>query len=267
MSPPTANFTDQVPPLSRRGLLIACWAAMTGVARASDRPRTASADQVLIEWGTAPAGSSSQQTRLKVLGSGLFESWPAGRSVSHREQRTPDEARQLASKLAELIREADVGTDSIQRELREQSRRTGLSFAIQHADDSLIRIVTDTGLIQVRCPASLLLAERFPDAARLQAFVRIERRISNLACVVQCGGKQAAETVCAKANERLRADHPGTTPWTIEDLMMVRTSSDGGRFLQFCRGEAGSETWTTCVTETPGGTSRVTVIPPASLVR
>jgi hypothetical protein len=262
----TATPADRLPPLSRRGLLIACCLATTNFARASDRPQTALADPVLIEWGTAAAGSSSQQIRLKVFASGLVESWPAGRGVAHREQRTPDEARQLAAKLAELIREADVATESIQRELREHSRKTGLSFAIQHSDDSLIRIVTDAGFVQARCPASLLLAERFPEATRLQTFVRVERQLTNLGCVVQCGGRVAAESVCTRANEQLRAEHPAAEKWTIEDLMMVRMSSDGGRFVQFRR-ETGADSWTTCVMETPGRPSRVTTIPPASQLR
>jgi hypothetical protein len=247
-------------------MLIACCAAMTNLARAGDRPQTAVPDPVLIEWGTAAAGSSSQQTRLKVFASGLIES-SSGRGLSHREQRTPDEARDLAATLAQSLREANVATDSIERELREQSRRTGLSFAIQQADDSLIRIVTDAGLMEVRCPAPPLLAERFPDAARLQAFVRAERRLINLGCVVQCGGRAAADKFCDRANERLRAEHPAATPWTIDDLMMVRMSSDGSRFAQFRREDAESGSWTTCVTESPGQSPRVTTIPPASQLR
>src|SRR5687768_16048928 len=94
-----ANFG---PPLSRRGLLVGCCLATTNLALGNDGPKAVLPDPVLIEWGTAPAGSSSQQIRLKVFTSGLVESWPAGRSLSHREQRTPDEARQLAAKFADL---------------------------------------------------------------------------------------------------------------------------------------------------------------------
>jgi hypothetical protein len=258
---------DRRPTLSRRGLLVFLCATTANLALGNDRSQSATVDQVLIEWGTAAAGSTSPQIRLKVFASGLVESWPAGRGRADREQRTPDEARQLATRLAEQIREAEADSDSIQRELREQSRKTGLSFNIQLADDSVLRITTEAGLVQVRCPAPPLLAERFPDAQRLQTFVRVEQRLCNLSCVVQCGGRAAAEAVCARANERLRIEHPDAKEWTIDDLMMVRMSSDGGRFAQFRREEGDSGSWTTCVTESPGQALRVTTIPPASRLR
>jgi hypothetical protein len=263
----TPDIADRYPTLSRRRLVIACCLVVTNFALGDDRPPSPLGDSVLIEWGTAASGSSSPQIRLKVFASGLIESWPAGRAVSHREQRTPEDARQLATKLAALIRESEVATDSILRELREHSRKTGLSFIIQHADDSLIRIATDAGLVEVRCPASLLLAERFPEANKLQTFVRVERQLTNLGCIVQCGGRAAAETVCAKANQRLLAEHPAAREWKIDDLMMVRMSSDGGRFVQFRRDDVDAGSWTTCVTESPGQSPRVTTIPPASELR
>jgi len=267
MNARTTRPVDDVPRLSRRGMMVACCTALATAAGANDRPQAVFADRVLIEWGVAPTGSSSHRTRLKVFGSGLVESWPADRSPAQREQRTPEEARRLVDQLAELLRSSDVSSESIQRELRDQSRRTGLSFAISHADDSVVRLATETGLVQVRCPAPPLLAERFPEASRLQTFARVEQRLCNLGCVVHCGGRHAAETVCAKANERLQAEHPGAAEWTIEDLMMVRLSPDGGRFVQFRREDAAAEFWTTCVTESPGRAARVTVIPPASLLR
>ena len=263
----TPDIVDHCPMLSRRGLVIACCLVATNFALGDERPQSPLGDSMLIEWGTAAPGSSSPQIRLKVFASGLIESWPAGRGVSLREQRTPDAARQLATKLAALIRESDVATDSIQKELREHSRKTGLSFSIQQADDSLIRIVTDAGLVEIRCPASLLLAERFPEAGKLQTFVQVERQLTNLGCVVQCGGHAAAEAVCVKANERLRAEHPAAREWKVDDLMMIRTSSDGSRFVQFRRDDADSGSWTTCVTESPGQSARVTTIPPASQLR
>jgi hypothetical protein len=259
---------DARAPLTRRGFLIACCAGAAGVVRANDRSPSPDADRLLVEWRTIAAGAASEHLRLKVFASGLVESWPAaGRSVACREQRSPEEALRLAAQLRELLGAEDVTTDKIAGELREQSRRTGLSFLIPQADDSLIRLSTDAGWIQVRCPAPPLLEERFPEAARLRAFARAERRLSNLGCIVQCGGQAAAEALCATANERLRAEHPDAKGWAVEDLMMVRISSGGSRFVQFRRGDDESGTWTTCVSETPGHAPRVTTIPPAGRLR
>jgi hypothetical protein len=266
MVPHFTTFRELCPPLSRRGLLVSCGVAMTAIVTANDRPQSPFSNPPLLEWGTASAGASAPHTRLRISSRGLVESWPAGCGPSRTEQWTPEDARQFVSGIAELIREAEVSTASIRSELREQLRKTGRSFQIQEAEDSLIRVVTETEVLELRCPAPLLLAERFPEASRLQTFVRVERRISNLGCIVECG-RQTAEQLCAKANERLRAEHPAAAPWTLDDLMMVRSASDGGRFVQFRREQAGAEFWTTCVTESPGRPACVTVIPPASLVR
>jgi len=267
----SASSHDPGPRLTRRRLLAASGAVLfllRGTAtQANERPRGLSADPVLLEWSTSIRGASTRHARLRIYSSGLMESWPAGRGSCQREQRPPEEARRLTANLAAAIRNASLTSESIDSDLREQSRRTGLSFLIQDADDSVIHVLDETTRVEIRCPAPLLLAERFPDACKLQAFVRVERQVSNLSCIILCGGQHAADQLCRKANDRLQSEHPQAAPWTTAELMMVRSSGDGGRFVQFRREHAGAEHWTTCVTESPGREPRVTVIPPASLAR
>lgn len=254
--------------MSRRALL-ACGVAASFLSKtlADDGRSLATSDSILAEWATVAPQSGAEQTRLRISASGLIESWPAGAGPSQREQRRPEEVKQLVVVMADSVRDNKLSSESILRELREESRRSGLSFEIRGADDTLLTLATETGRVEIRCPAPPLLAERFPNAAHLQSFVRLERSLANLHCVVQCGGQEAARSLCAQANERLLADHPQATAWTIDDLMMVRVSRDGGRFAQFRRETTASEFWTTCVADQPGRASRVTVIPPASLVR
>ncbi|QDT55055.1 hypothetical protein Pan44_30960 [Caulifigura coniformis] len=271
MNHPPFNSPERSPGITRRSLLAATGALFVGVrgahTQANERPRAFSPDPVLLEWSTSVRGASTRHTRLRIYSSGLLESWPVGRGNCQREHRTPEEARRLSASLAAAIRDASLTSEAIDSDLREQSRRTGLSFLIQDADDSVLQVLDETTRLEIRCPAPPLLAERFPEAGKLQEFVRLERQLCNLSCIVLCGGQDAAELICRQANDGLKSEHPHATPWTTGDLMMVRSSLDGGRFVQFRREHDAAEQWTTCVMESPGRAPRVTVIPPASLAR
>jgi len=249
--------------MSRRSMVMACALLASGtLAATEDR-----ADPVLIEWSTASAGSSVEHVRLRIFASGIVQAWPAGHGERMVEQRTPEEAKELSDSIVRLVREQELSTESIVRELREQSKQTGLSFQISEAADTLITVTTGQGRQSIRCAAVSLLAERFPEARRLQEFATIERRLGNLNCVVQCGGRDGARRLCVQANDRLLSEHPKAAVWTIDDLTMVRMAPSGGRFVQFRRHDSPTECWTTCITETPGFAPRVSVIPPASQAR
>jgi len=252
--------------MTRRQFAISgCLAPLIGLTGTTTR--AADADPVLIEWSTIAPRSAAEKVRLRVHASGFIVAWPPGRGQEQKETRSPEEVRKLAEAAAEVVHTNSLSTEALRSELREQSRRTGLAFQIHEADDSLVRVRGEFGMVELRCPAPPLLANRFPDATRLQAYATLEQRLANLSCVVQCGGKEAAERLCRHANDRLRAEHPEAAAWSVDELMMVRRSADGGRFVQFRRGEFHDECWTTCVTESPGLAPRVTVIPPASQVR
>ncbi len=249
----------------RQFAIMGCLASL--FALAGTPTGAAEPDPILVEWSTIPPRSAAEKVRLRVHASGLIVAWPARRGQEQKETRTPEEVRKLAETAAEVVHTNSLSTESLRSELREQSRRTGLAFQIHEADDSLVRVRGGFGMVELRCPAPPLLANRFPDAPQLQSFAALEQRLANLSCVVQCGGKESAERLCRAANERLRAEHPQAAAWSVDELMMVRRSADGGRFVQFRRGEFHDECWTTCVTESPGRAPRVTVIPPASQIR
>lgn len=263
-----AFLSHRVVTASRSVCMILCCAVLAGrTLSAEERAGSGPSDSILIEWSMASPRSSVEHVRLRVFSSGVIQAWPAGPGERLTEQRTAQDARELAESILHTVREHELTTESISRELGEQSKRTGLSHQIREADDSLISVEMGQGRRLIRCSATALLAERFPEAGRLQEFASIERRLGNLNCIVQCGGQDAARELCKQANEKLLSEHPKAAAWTIEDMTMVRRSSAGGRFVQFRRTESSTECWTSCITETPGFAARVSIIPPASPVR
>ncbi len=222
---------------------------------------------MLAEWATILPQTGERHVRLRIHASGLLESWAVPQGPCQQEQRLPEQVRQLVDSFVASARDEGLATDAIAAELRDASKRLGLTADIRAADETSITLHTEQGPIEIRCGALPLLAERFPEAARVQALARLERRFENLQCIVQCGGEAAALKLCAQATRQLQAEHPGEAAWTVSELQMVRVSRDGGRFVQFRRDAAGAECWTTCVMEIPGRAPRVTVLPPARLIR
>jgi hypothetical protein len=225
---------------------------------------------VLVERSLVSARTGTTHLTLRVHRGGLVESWPVAGCDACSEQLTTEAVTNWSSKFEKALADKSLSTESLHKELQQQSKLTGLSSDIENADLTVLSIRTPSGLTELRCRGVGVLQPRFPQAQRLQSFARLDEHASNLAAIVHVGGHPAAKTLCEAANRQLVSEHPSASRYSIDDLKCVRTSPGGGRYIQFCKpcdAAMPDEFWTTSIIEFPGQPTRVSVIPPASLVQ
>jgi len=268
---------------------------MESIAMMKRQFRSAAILMSLSLFGTIPgvtalAGESSQtpalelnihlchtgkrQAVLRVFADGRLQaSSPENDGRLVEDRITREEAQALVAEVKAAVSSCDLSTTTLQSELSEHSRQTGLTAEIQDADDVALVVEMDARPLEIRCTALGVLCQRFPRAERLQSFSAIHDRLMNLTAIVQAGGRPAAEKLALKASLQMTAEHPEIRPWSIEELAMVRARPDGSRYIQFRRRASGSESasteevWLTSIFETPGRETRVSVQPPESVIR
>lgn len=178
--------------------------------------------------------------------------------------------RLSSDELQALLRELIV-TDGLftlqSRELltaiEDQGRRTRLEWRIADADTTVLRVVLADRSHEVRCAGVSLLCERFPKLASLQQLGAAQRRLQNIAAVVQVGGHEEAERLAKLATRELRSQDERAPLVTPRDLTFVRASRDGLRYAQFDASArwngAESEHLIVSVVETPREAPRISV--------
>lgn len=183
---------------------------------------------------------------------------------------TPEQVQDLVRKLLTRDQLARIRTEGIERELDEESQRTGLSREIQGAADTIIRVRTAQGTYRVDGHAVGLLCSRFPEAQGLQHLYSAQRRLENIRAIVMVGGTPAAERLARMAEARLLAESGEAIQVSKENLTCVHSLNDGTRCLQFVvPAPLGTLTAPRIVSlfESPGEVPRVSVLPDESTIR
>jgi len=258
--------------LFRAGTVVVSLAAVAA-AVADDRGSPARGE-CLVELMMLRHDTGERSSVVKAFDSGRIEAGsPTGRGKCMVQQVPPKEVRALAAEVEKAILMGKLTTSAIADEVQREAERTGLAAAIEGADEAVLVCQTARGREEVRCSAIGVLAERYPEAKRVQAFAAIQQRLLNIAAIAQAGGREAAQRLAAAATREMQAEHPDAKAWGVEELSMVRAGEDGGRMIQFCRRVASTndphtyDCWITMIVEKPGEELRVSVLAPESVVR
>lgn len=154
-------------------------------------------------------------------------------------------------------------TASIQQEIQREAARTGLSAKFENAGNTILRIRTPTGGLQLEAHAVGLTASRFPGAAGIQKLAQTQERLENLRAVTMVGGTETAQQLAGVAAQKLAREGGERLPVSAHDLRMVRSLADGSRYCQFVvrPGPQTGSGWIVSLIEAPGEAPRVSVLP------
>ncbi len=186
-------------------------------------------------------------------------------TVALRGELSAETLGKLLHDVVETNRLLECDTGEIESALVRESRRTGLAWRVPGAATTVVRVRWQGRDHEVRCPASMLLAARFPAIEELRRVCAVQRRLQNVKCIVQAGGVNAAERLAALANRELQSGGGDGLSVSVDDLQLVRSSGDGLCYAQFLvPGDAASGNaprGMVSVIESPGAAPRVSVMP------
>ena len=189
--------------------------------------------------------------------------------VTLTDRLSQTELRELHQLLIGECQLAIQTTQSVRESLQIASQQRQLTADIEGAAATEIGVLTGPKWHTVACPAVSILKTRFPDVAEVQNIAIAQIRLQNIAAMALVGGGKAADLHAATATHKLQETHPDAGEITRHDLMMVRRLPNGSQFVQFrYAGLPGrDDACLVCVTHSPEGPTRVSVMESPTVVR
>jgi len=189
--------------------------------------------------------------------------------VTLTDRLSQTELRELHQLLIGECQLAIQTTESVRESLQIASQQRQLTADIEGAAATEIGVLTGPKWHTVACPAVSILKTRFPDVAEVQNIAIAQIRLQNIAAMALVGGGKAADLHAATATHKLQETHPDAGEITRHDLMMVRRLPNGSQFVQFrYAGLPGrDDACLVCVTHSPEGPTRVSVMESPTVVR
>lgn len=175
----------------------------------------------------------------------------------------PSALKELIGELLYEHRLNRIDSHELADRIQQEAARTGLTADIPGAAETFIRIRTESGHYQIRCPAVGILATRFPEVESLKKVVSAQRRLENVRAVAQAGGPEAAAHLARLAQKSVSREHGVSVAVTPKQLAMVRPLPDGGRYCQFLlveSSEKGQAPRIISIFDRPGDVPRVTLL-------